>query len=95
MDQKRAVVVTTKDRGVFFGYVEDDSRAPQQITLRQMRNCIYWPQGVRGFLGLAASGPLSGSRVGPAAQVATIYDLTGVYDCSPEAVEAWERAPWA
>ena len=62
----RAVVVTTKDRGVFFGYVADESKLPAQVTLTQMRNCIAWPMAVKGFVGLASSGPLQGSRVGPA-----------------------------
>lgn len=95
INQGRAVVVTTKDRGVFFGYVKDESKAPEQITLTKMRNCVYWPMAVRGFLGLTTSGPLSGSKIGPAAPAATLYGLTGVYDCTPEAVDAWEKGTWS
>jgi len=93
-NQGRAVVVTTKDRGVFFGYIKDESKAPDQITLTKMRNCVYWPMAVRGFLGLTVSGPLSGSKIGPAAPVATLYGLTGQYDCEPAAVSAWEKGTW-
>jgi len=42
----RAVVVTTENRGVFFGYVRDESKAPAQITLEKVRNCVYWPMQV-------------------------------------------------
>lgn len=91
----RAVVVTTKDKGVFFGYVRDESKAPDRITLTNLRNCIYWPMAVRGFLGLAVSGPLSGSKIGPAAPAATLFGLTGQYDCTPEAVAAWEKGTWS
>jgi len=92
--EKKAVVVTTEHRGVFFGYVLDDSKAPAQITLSRARNCVYWAANVRGFLGLATSGPLEGSRVGPAAAEFVIYKLTSVVTCTPEAVDAWERASW-
>lgn len=90
----RAVVVTTEYKGVFFGLVVDESKAPNQITLSGVRNCVYWPESVRGFLGLAVSGPTKGSKVGPAAAVSTLYKLTGVFDCSPAAIQAWNEAAW-
>jgi hypothetical protein len=31
----RAVVVTTEHKGVFFGYVADESKLPAQVTLTQ------------------------------------------------------------
>ena len=95
MNPLKYVVVTSKDRGVFGGYLADASKAPDQVTLLQCRNCVHWSANVRGFLGLAVTGPLEGSRVGPAAPEVALYDLTSVSVCSPEAVEAWERAPWA
>lgn len=94
MSEKKAVLVTTENRGVFFGYVEDESKAPAQITLSRCRNCVYWPQAVRGFLGLTVSGPLEGSRIGPAAAETTLYKVTSVSACTPEAVERWEKAAW-
>lgn len=90
----RAVVVTTEHKGVFFGRVMDESKAPDQITLSNVRNCVYWPESVKGFLGLAVSGPTRGSKVGPEAQVSTLYKLTGVFDCSEAAVVAWNAAAW-
>lgn len=91
----RPVVVTTEARGVFFGYVEDDSKAPAEITLSKVRNCIYWPTAVKGFLGLAASGPVAGSRVGPESPKTTLYKVTSISDCTPEAEKAWAAASWS
>lgn len=90
----RAVVVTTENRGVFFGYVKDDSKAPAQVTLERVRNCVYWPMQVKGFLGLTVSGPLSGSKIGPSAPGATLYKITSLVDCTEEAVKAWESGGW-
>lgn len=88
---ERAVLVTTAHRGVFFGYAHATDGAT--IKLRRARNCIYWPANNKGFLGLAAKGPVDGARVGPAADI-EIRDITCVAECTPEATEAWEKAPW-
>lgn len=90
--QERAVVVTTQHRGVFFGYCTDTSGAA--IYLRAARNCLYWSHSVRGFIGLAATGPNKECRVGPAADI-ELRDITSVIACTPEAVKAWEAAPWS
>lgn len=89
---ERAVLVTTSHRGVFFGYATDTDG--DIIKLRAARNCIYWPTNQRGFLGLASFGPQSGSRIGPAADI-ELRDITSVAACTPEAIEAWEKAPWS
>jgi hypothetical protein len=89
---ERAVVVTTSHRGVFFGYTEDTTGAI--IALRAARNCLYWPANQKGFVGLAAMGPVGGSRIGPPADI-ELRDITSVAACTPEAVAAWEKAPWS
>ena len=91
MNEERAVVVTTRHRGVFFGYATDIDGPI--IKLHAGRNCVYWPAENKGFIGLAAMGPLNGSRVGPAATI-FIRDITSVLECTPEAVLKWEAAPW-
>lgn len=90
--KERAVLVTTAHKGVFFGYAKETSGAT--IKLRAARCCIYWPSEQKGFLGLASTGPLSGARIGPAADL-EVRDITAVADCTPIAVEAWEKAPWS
>lgn len=91
---KRPVVVTTEFRGVFFGYVENDSEAPAKIELSDSRMCVYWSQQTRGVLGLAAQGPNSDSRVGPKVPKITLWKITGIFDCTPEAAEKWELGRW-
>jgi hypothetical protein len=90
--KERAVVVTTLHRGVFFGYAENTDG--EAIKLRAARNCLYWPTDNKGFMGLAAIGPVRGARVGPAADI-TLRDITSVIECTPESVKAWEQAPWS
>ena len=87
------VVVTTKHRGVFMGEIE--SRNGSEIVLKDARVCVYWSRDTKGFVGLAKTGPLSGSRVSPAAPKLELFDVTSVTHCTPEAVEKWEAEPWS
>jgi hypothetical protein len=89
--QEQAVLVTTDKRGVFFGYATDTSG--DVINLRRARNCIYWPAGTKGFLGLCSMGPQKGSRVGPPANI-QLRGITCVAEVEPAAVVVWEQAPW-
>lgn len=89
---ERAVLVTTSHRGVFFGYaVKTDGMT---IKLRAARNCIYWPIENKGFLGLASIGPVSGAKIGPAADI-ELRNITCVAEVTPAAAVAWENAPWS
>jgi hypothetical protein len=92
-DLGRPVMVTTEHRGVFFGYL--DGQPGETVTIRQARCCLYWTTGVKGFLGLAAKGPSKACRVGPPAPSLTLMKVTSVAEVAPEAVDAWEDAPWA
>lgn len=94
MSDKKPVVITTEHRGVFFGYVVDDSEAPEKITLERARMCISWDSATRGVLGLAATGPTSGCRITAAIPKIDAWKITAVLDCTPEAQEKWEAAPW-
>ncbi len=89
---EKAVVVTTKHRGVFFGYSADTSG--DVIELRAARNCLYWSPDVKGFLGLAATGPSSNCRIGPRADI-QLRDITCVATATEAAATAWEASPWA
>ncbi len=90
----RAVVVTTAHKGVFFGYVADESKLPSQITLTQARCAVRWLNG-RGFLGLSSLGPQKGSRISPPSQSLVVYSVTSVADCNPEATAQWELGLWS
>lgn len=89
---ERAVLVTTEYRGVFFGYAQKIDG--DVIALRAARNCVYWSADVRGFLGLASTGPSKACRIGPPADI-ELRKITCVADVTPNAVKAWESQPWA
>jgi hypothetical protein len=89
----RPVLVTTQHRGVFFGYL-DGKPTKEQLTIKQARNCLYWSPDVKGFIGLAEQGPTKNCRVGPASPEMTLFNITAVVTCTPEAAAKWEEAPW-
>lgn len=89
---ERAVLVTTAHKGVFFGYATETDGAT--IKLRAGRNCLYWGEDNKGFLGLAATGPTNTARVGPAVDI-ELRDITCVAECTADATERWEKAPWS
>ena len=89
---ERAVLVTTDKSGVFFGYATDTSG--DIIRLRACRNCIYWSDSIKGFLGLTTTGPDKDCRIGPASPFSEIRGITSVSEVSDIAVKAWESAPW-
>ncbi len=88
----RAVLVTTAHKGVFFGYAQKTDGAT--IKLRAARNCIYWTAAVKGFLGLASTGPDNSCKIGPAADI-ELRDITCVAEVTDAATAKWEAAPWA
>lgn len=87
------LVVTTKHKGVFFGYGEKSDG--ETIELKQARMCVYWSTDMRGFMGLASIGPSRSCKVGLAVPSLTVRDVTSVAECSPDAATAWEKGPWA
>jgi uncharacterized protein DUF6948 len=85
-----AVIITTEFRGVFFGYVKDRAKAPEEITLTKARNCIYWASSIGGFLGLASRGPDGNCRIGSQVEELTLYKVTSITPVSEEAAKKWE-----
>lgn len=90
----QSVLVTTAHRGVFFGYM-DTAKAGKTITLTDARNCIYWSQDMKGFLGLASSGPSQNCKVGPKVVSLFLTDVTSIAPVSDEAAQKWEGMPWS
>jgi hypothetical protein len=89
---ERYVLVTTEHRGVFAGYASETNG--ETIKLREARNCIYWSSALKGFLGLANSGPDKDCKIGPAADI-ELRKITAVAEVTPEAQAKWLAAPWA
>lgn len=92
VSKERAVVITTEHRGVFFGYAKDTDG--DQVELRNARLCVYWSADLKGFMGLASSGPSKDCKIGPAVPSITLRKITSVIEVTPAAVERWEAAPW-
>lgn len=92
---KRYVVVTTDHtrRGVFAGELE--SREGGDVVLLNAQMCVYWSAATRGVLGLAATGPADGSRVGPIVPRIELNGVTAVIDMTDEARERWVSMPWS
>lgn len=88
----RAVVVTTSHRGVFFGYTNQPSNGT--ITLEKARMCVYWSPAMKGVLGLASAGPDKDCKISNPVPELELHGVTAVMQCSPEAVENWERGVW-
>lgn len=90
--KERPVLVTTAHRGVFYGWATNTDG--ETIKLARARNCIYWSRDVKGFIGLAATGPTASCKIGPAADI-ELRNITSVSEVTPAAVEAWEKSPWS
>jgi len=90
--KKRCVLVTTEHRGVFCGYATDTNG--ETIKLDGARLCIYWSADVKGFMGLAATGPSRNCRIGPPADI-ELRSITAVVEVTPEAEEKWKAQPWS
>ena len=84
--KERPVIVTTAHRGVFFGYASDTEG--ETISLSKSRLCLYWSADLRGFMGLASSGPGSSCKIGAPADI-TLRAITAVLEVTPEAEAKW------
>jgi len=87
--KNKAVLVTTEFRGVFFGYVKEDKHLPDEITLTNAKNCIYWSSDCGGFLGLASAGPTSGCKIGTQVPELRLFKITSIMPVSDEAAKKW------
>lgn len=90
----KPVMVTTEFRGVFFGYMTE-APVDGTVTIKRARNCVYWSQDVRGFMGLASDGPSNNCKVGPAVPSLTLNKVTAIVEVSAKAQNKWESGPWA
>lgn len=91
---KKPVVVFTDKRGVFFGYL-NGAYSREKLTLKNARMCVYWTAEVHGALGLASTGPTSACKVTLPVPELELVDIHGIAKCTDDAVEAWEKGPWA
>lgn len=86
------VLVTTEYRGVFGGRLISLDREKRIAVLGDARNCIYWDAKCKGFLGLAAVGPVGASRLGEKVTQLELFAVTSVSPISDDAAKAWGDA---
>ena len=90
--EMRAVLVTTKHRGVFAGLVpQDQDIAAPTMALKQARMAIYWGT-TKGLMQLCATGPTGSSKISAPADIPALHDITAVFAITPEAWTKWQGA---
>jgi len=89
MDEKQAVIVTTKHRGVFFGYIDPAKLTSTTVALSDARMAIRWGT-TQGVQQLAATGPTADSKVGAKCDIPVLHDVTAVFAVSSEAQAKWD-----
>lgn len=98
MEEKKPVLVTTKHRGVYFGYTTDSDidLDKKTIKLSDMRHVYSWEStgsDEDGVYALAKVGPADGSRIGPPVDV-TITGLANITRVTPEAEARFLKSKW-
>lgn len=92
--QEKIPVLITTERGVYFGYINPNDFFNEAVEVEKMRCAVYWAASVKGFPGLAATGPNSECRISPPTPRTVIRGVKSVSDVTPAAVKAWEAGPW-
>lgn len=90
---KKAVVVQCSNGGMYFGYLVG-AASDESVVLSDCRNCLRWDASVKGYVGLAVTGPSRACFVGPASPEMTLFGIESVMTCTSAAIAAWESAPW-
>ena len=94
MSDRIPVLVTTAHRAVVFGYIDPNDRKADEFDIFDVRFCVYWSVDLKGLLGLCTKGPSSACKIGPTVKQAYLKGITGVFAMTPEAIKAWDKAPW-
>lgn len=85
----KPVLVTTQHRGVFAGLVPDDQdMTARTMRLEEARCAIRWST-TKGVAELASNGPNSNSKIGAAATIEALHDITAVWSITTEAWVKW------
>lgn len=85
----KPILVTTLHRGVFAGLVPDDQDMDAKtMRLEEARCAIYWGT-TKGVAELASDGPNNKSRIGAAATIEALHDITAVWEVADGAWKKW------
>lgn len=93
---KDFVVVTTDNekRGAFGGTLVKHDTAKGTAILKDAHMAVFWSKKTKGVLGLAAHGPLEGSRITPKIPEIELNGVTAVMKCTEAAKKKWRKEPW-
>ena len=89
----KAVLLCTEHKAVFFGLVDSEADLTER-TLTNIKNgrmAINW-RNKKGVMGLAKDGPDSLCKIGVAADIDVLHDITAVFAVTEEAKEKWMLA---
>jgi len=92
---KKAYLITTKERGVFMGFINPEDVEKNDIVAEEVRMAIYWSSDMKGVLGLASMGASEGCRISKAVKKALLKNVTAVIEMTDEAVANWRKEPWS
>jgi len=88
----KSILVTTEHRGVFYGEVANDQDMnARTMALQNARCAIRW-ETKDGIAELAAKGPNASSKIGAAADIEALHDITAVWAVTDEAKDRWLSA---
>lgn len=87
------ILITTQHRGVFFAQIDEsaDLTAKMLTDLKNCRMAIYWGT-TKGVMQLASEGPNNNTRVGSAADVDVMHDVTAIFSVTDKAADLWLNA---
>lgn len=89
MDNMKAVLITTKHRGVFFGYVDTATDLSQRtLAVKDARMAIRFGT-TGGLMQLAETGPTDESRIGSKADIPVLHDVTAIFTVTEQAEQKW------
>jgi len=88
----KAVLVTTKHRGVFAGEVPDDfDMDTRSFPLVNAKMAIYFGT-TKGLMELCETGPTRSSKISAPADIPMLHDVTAIFDITSEAWKAWQAS---
>lgn len=86
------VLITTAHKGVFAGLIPEDANlSHKSMPLKSARMAIRFGTNA-GVLELAQKGPNEGSKIGAAADIPMLHDITMVARVTDAAWDAWLAA---
>ena len=87
----KAVVAVSKHKDVMFGYVEDSFElgVDERVILKKSRQCLYFPTEQRGFMSLAAKGPVGCCELSMECPETTLLGTVRLCLCTEEAEKKW------